>query len=131
MHIFVIGTGRSIFFLPIAIILIVCVECWFYHWYLKKEESRFKDNPAVSWCMLPPMLPEKRREKMKEKLTTGLVLIAIGIALFATIKIPITKLSSNVPMKLAFTLILFGFITKFVGTALIIGYFLHKKTEKR
>lgn len=58
--------GKGVFFfLSIAIILtICCVEYWFYRWYLKKEESRFKGNPAVSWCILPPKFPEgKRREK--------------------------------------------------------------------
>jgi len=68
---------------------------------------------------------------MKEKgdgLTTGLVMIAIGLALFLTVEV--RDFFSDIHEWPAFGITLAGFTTLFVGIAVTIGYLLRRRPKK-
>jgi len=76
------------------------------------------------------MSPE-RGGGMKEKgdkLTIGLVMIAIGVALFLAVEV--RDFFSYIDKWLAFALTLVGFLTLFIGIAVTISYLSRRKPKK-
>jgi len=73
-----------------------------------------------------------RRYKMGKRgnhLTAGLMLIAIGLALFMTVQV--RDFFSEIDVLVAFILTLAAFMTLFIGIALTIAHFIERKREQK
>ena len=73
-----------------------------------------------------------RRYKMGKRgnhLTAGLMLIAIGLALFMTVQV--RDFFSEIDVLVAFILTLAAFMTLFIGIALTIAHFIGRKREQK
>jgi len=76
------------------------------------------------------MSPERGggMKERRDNLTIGLVMIAIGVALFLAVEV--RDFFSYIDKWLAFALTLVGFLTLFIGIAVTISYLSRRKPKK-